>query len=188
LEIEGIPFAQWQDPVDFERLTAMHPTARIVLGESTKPVPSRLAQLIMIAPLGRGQRGLIVAPPRTRKTILLKDIAQAIIHEQPRDHSHRAARWRTSQEVTDFKRAIPCEIYSSTFDETHSATPRSQKWCWNAPSASSNSRKHVVILLDSITRLSRGYNNMQPGKGRVMSGGVDTKALVKPEEVFRCCT
>jgi len=183
LEIEGIPFAQWQDPIDFERLTAMHPTARIVLeNPKTRSISARAVDLI--APLGRGQRGLIVAPPRTGKTILLKDIAQAIIQSSPDTTLIVLLVDERPEEVTDFKRAIPCEIYSSTFDENAQRHTQVAEMVLERAKRLVELRKHVVILLDSITRLSRGYNNMQPGKGRVMSGGVDTKALVKPKKFF----
>ncbi len=183
LEIEGIPFAQWQDPIDFERLTAMHPTERIVLeNPKTRSISARAVDLI--SPLGRGQRGLIVAPPRTGKTILLKDIAQAILYTSPDTELIILLVDERPEEVTDFKRALKCEIYSSTFDENALRHTQVAEMVLERAKRLVELQKHVVILLDSITRLSRGYNNMQPGKGRVMSGGVDTKALIKPKKFF----
>ena len=183
LEIEGVPFPQWQDPVDFDRLTAMHPTERIVLeNPKTRSISARAVDLI--APLGRGQRGLIVAPPRTGKTILLKDIAQAIMTTSPETKLIILLVDERPEEVTDFRRAIPCEIYASTFDENAQRHTQVAEMVLDRAKRLVELRKHVVVLLDSITRLSRGYNNMQPGKGRIMSGGVDTKALVKPKKFF----
>lgn len=183
LEIEGIPFNQWQDPIDFERLTAMHPTERIVLeNPRSRSISARAVDLI--APLGRGQRGLIVAPPRTGKTILLKDIAQAILSSSPDTTLIVLLVDERPEEVTDFKRAIACEIYSSTFDENAQRHTQVAEMVLDRAKRLVELRRHVVVLLDSITRLSRGYNNLQPGKGRVMSGGVDTKALVKPKKFF----
>jgi transcription termination factor Rho len=183
LEIEGIPLSQWQDPTDFDRLTAMHPTERIVLeNPRSRSISARAVDLI--APLGRGQRGLIVAPPRTGKTILLKEIAQAIIASSPDTVLIVLLVDERPEEVTDFKRAIPCEIYSSTFDENAQRHTQVAEMVLDRAKRLVELRKHVVILLDSITRLSRGYNNLQPGKGRIMSGGVDTKALVKPKKFF----
>jgi transcription termination factor Rho len=183
LEIEGIPFSQWQDPVDFERLTAMHPKERIVL-ENPRSLSISARAVDLVAPLGRGQRGLIVAPPRTGKTILLKDIAMAIMASSPDTALILLLVDERPEEVTDFKRALPCEIYSSTFDENAQRHTQVAEMVLDRAKRLVELRKHVVILLDSITRLSRGYNNLQPGKGRIMSGGVDTKALIKPKKFF----
>jgi len=183
LEIEGIPYAQWQEPKDFERLTAMHPKERIVLeNPSTPSISTRAVDLI--APLGRGQRGLLVAPPRTGKTILLKEIAHAIRKTSPETALILLLVDERPEEVTDFIRSLDCEIYSSTFDENAQRHTQLAEMVLERAKRLVELRKHVVILLDSITRLSRGYNNMQPGKGRIMSGGVDSKALVKPKKFF----
>ncbi len=183
LEIEGIPLAQWQEPKDFERLTAMHPTARIVLEHTgNRSISPRAVDLI--APLGRGQRGLLVAPPRTGKTILLKEIAHAIRVNSPETALIILLVDERPEEVTDFKRALDCEIYSSTFDENAQRHTQVAEMVLERAKRLVELKKHVVILLDSITRLSRGYNNMQGNKGRIMSGGVDAKALVKPKRFF----
>ena len=183
LEIEGIPLAEWQEPKDFERLTAMHPVERIVLEHpQTRSVTPRAVDLV--APLGRGQRGLLVAPPRTGKTIMLKEIAHAIRINSPETVLILLLVDERPEEVTDFKRALDCEIYSSTFDEPALRHTQVADMVLERAKRLVELRKHVVILLDSITRLSRGYNNLQPGKGRIMSGGVDSKALVKPKKFF----
>jgi transcription termination factor Rho len=183
LNIEGIPAPQWREPKDFERLTAMHPNTRIVLeNEQTRSISPRAVDLI--APLGRGQRGLLVAPPRTGKTILLKEIAQAIQTTSPETKLILLLVDERPEEVTDFRRALKCEIYSSTFDENAQRHTQVAEMVLERAKRLVELQHHVVILLDSITRLSRGYNNMQPGKGRIMSGGVDSKALIKPKKFF----
>lgn len=183
IEIEGVPFSAWQEPKDFERLTAMHPKERIVLeSRGTRSVSPRAVDLI--APLGRGQRGLLVAPPRTGKTILLKEIAQSIQATSPDTKLILLLVDERPEEVTDFKRALQCEIYSSTFDENAQRHTQVAEMVLERAKRLVELRHHVVILLDSITRLSRGYNNLQPGKGRIMSGGVDSKALIKPKKFF----
>jgi transcription termination factor Rho len=183
LEVEGIPAADWREPKDFERLTAMHPVERIVLEHpGTRSITPRAVDLI--APLGRGQRGLVVAPPRTGKTILLKEIAHAIRTTSPETALILLLVDERPEEVTDFKRSLDCEIYSSTFDEPALRHTQVADMVLERAKRLVELGRHVVILLDSITRLARGYNNLQPGKGRIMSGGVDAKALVKPKKFF----
>ena len=183
LQVEGVPVADWREPKDFERLTAMHPVARIVLEHpGTRSITPRAVDLI--APLGRGQRGLVVAPPRTGKTILLKEIAHAIQATSPETALILLLVDERPEEVTDFKRALNCEIYSSTFDEPALRHTQVADMVLERAKRLVELGRHVVILLDSITRLARGYNNLQPGKGRIMSGGVDSKALVKPKKFF----
>ncbi|HYR57270.1 MAG TPA: transcription termination factor Rho [Chthoniobacteraceae bacterium] len=183
LTIEGIPVAEWKETVEFDKLTALHPTERIVL-ENTKWRSITPRAIDLIAPLGRGQRGLIVAPPRTGKTILLKDIALSILANSPETQLILLLVDERPEEVTDFRRSVNCEIYSSTFDESPSRHTQIAELVSDRAKRLVELHKHVVILLDSITRLSRGYNNMQGNRGRTMSGGVDSKALVKPKKFF----
>jgi transcription termination factor Rho len=183
LHIEDIPAESWTETIEFDRLTALHPTERIIL-ENTKHKSITPRAIDLIAPLGRGQRGLIVAPPRTGKTILLKDIAQSILANSPETHLILLLIDERPEEVTDFRRSVNCEIYSSTFDEGPLRHTQVAEIVSERAKRLVELRKHVVILLDSITRLSRGYNNLQGGKGRTMSGGVDAKALVKPKKFF----
>ncbi len=184
ISIEGIPADQWKETTEFEKLTALHPTERIVLEHpSTRSVSTRALDLI--APLGRGQRGLIVAPPRTGKTILLKDIARSILANSPETSLILLLVDERPEEVTDFKNSLEnCEIYSSTFDESPQRHTQVAEIVSDRAKRLVELNRHVVILLDSITRLSRGYNNLMGGKGRTMSGGVDAKALVKPKKFF----
>jgi transcription termination factor Rho len=181
--IEGIPVADWRETVEFDKLTALHPTERIVL-ENGKWRSISPRAIDLIAPLGRGQRGLIVAPPRTGKTILMKDIALAILANSPETHLILLLVDERPEEVTDFKRTVNCEIYSSTFDESPLRHTQVAEMVIERAKRLVELKRHVVILLDSITRLSRGYNNLQGNRGRTMSGGVDSKALVKPKKFF----
>jgi transcription termination factor Rho len=182
--IEDIPAAEWKETVEFEKLTALHPKERIVLeNPKTRSITSRAMDLI--APLGRGQRGLIVAPPRTGKTVMLKEVAQSIRLNSPETCLILLLVDERPEEVTDFKRSLTgCEIYSSTFDESPQRHTQLAEIVSDRAKRLVEIGRHVVILLDSITRLSRGYNNLQPSKGRIMSGGVDTKALIKPKKFF----
>ena len=183
LAIEGIPAEAWKPTKEFDLLTALHPTERIIL-ENQKSSSITGRALDMIAPLGRGQRGLIVAPPRTGKTLLLKDIAQSILVNSPETHVILLLVDERPEEVTDFRRTVNCEIYSSTFDESPQRHTAIAELVSERAKRLVEIQRHVVILMDSITRLSRAYNNLQGNRGRTMSGGVDAKALVKPKKFF----
>ncbi len=182
--IEGIPAAAWQVPVDFEKLTPIFPNRRILLETNSSEMISARA-VDLIAPLGMGQRGLIVAPPRVGKTVLLKELAQAIRKNQPDVHLILLLVDERPEEVTDFRRSIDCDIFSSTFDEPPSRHVQVAELVSERAKRLVELRQDVVILVDSITRMSRGYNNLQPTKGsRTMSGGMDAKALAKPKRFF----
>ncbi len=183
LALDGVQADQWVPPKHFDLLTAMFPKERIILEHGKWPgVSARVVDLI--APLGKGQRGLIVAPPRAGKTILLKNIARAIKAGSPNIHLILLLVDERPEEVTDFIREIDAEIYSSTFDENPQRHIQVSELVLERAKRLVEQQKDVVILLDSLTRLARGYNNMQPGKGRIMSGGVDAKALLKPKRFF----
>jgi transcription termination factor Rho len=183
LAIEEIPIDQWSEPKHFDQLTALFPDRRILLeNQRTKSISARAVDLV--APLGRGQRGLIVAAPRTGKTILLKEIALGIRANCPEIHLILLLIDERPEEVTDLKRALDCEIFSSTFDESPTRHVQVAEIVSERAKRLVELRKDVVILLDSITRLARGYNALQPGKGKIMSGGVESKALLKPKRFF----
>jgi transcription termination factor Rho len=183
LSVEGKPTAQWQSPVAFDNLTPLFPQGRILLENmQTKSISARAVDLL--TPLGRGQRGLIVAPPRVGKTILLKEIAKAIRVNHPEIALIILLVDERPEEVTDLQREVGCEIYNSTFDETAHRHVQVAELVLERAKRLVELRKDVVILLDSITRLARGYNSLQPGKGRTMSGGVEAKALLKPKKFF----
>lgn len=181
--IEGIPTADWKPVIPFDKLTPLFPQERIIL--ETLRDPSLSARAVdLIAPLGKGQRALIVAPPRTGKTILMKQLAQAIRVTAPDVRLILLLVDERPEEVTDLRRSIDADIYSSTFDESPQRHTELAEFVSERAKRLVELGQDVVILLDSITRLARGYNNLQPGKGRIMSGGVDAKALMKPKRFF----
>jgi transcription termination factor Rho len=181
--IEGQPAEQWAEPTNFDKLTPQFPQGRIMLeNPTTNSISARAVDLL--APLGRGQRGLIVAPPRVGKTILLKEIAKAIRINHPDIILILLLVDERPEEVTDLEREIDCQIYHSNFDESVHRHVQVAEMVLERAKRLVEMKQDVVILLDSITRLSRGYNNLQPGKGRIMSGGVEAKALVKPKKFF----
>src|SRR2546423_7467321 len=181
--IEGVPVEEWKQPTAFDNLTPLFPQGRIILeNPTTNSISARAVDLL--APLGRGQRGLIVAPPRVGKTILLKEIAKAIRVNHPDIILIMLLVDERPEEVTDLEREIDCQIYHSNFDETVHRHVQVAELVLERAKRLVEQKKDVVILLDSITRLSRGYNNLQPSKGRIMSGGVEAKALTKPKKFF----
>jgi transcription termination factor Rho len=184
LTVEGKPFAEWEPPRDFETLTPRFPDARIRLdGVGRTSVTARAVDLI--APIGRGQRGLLVAPPRAGKTILMKELAIAALANNPGLHVILLLVDERPEEVTDLQRGVKgAEIYASTFDEPSTRHIQVADIVSDRAKRLVEQGKHVLIFLDSITRLSRGYNNARPGGGRIMTGGLDTKALVKPKKFF----
>ncbi len=181
--IEGEPAEQWSEPTDFDKLTPQFPQGRIMLeNPETNSISARAVDLL--APLGRGQRGLIVSPPRVGKTILLKEIAKAIRVNHPDIVLILLLVDERPEEVTDLEREIDCQIYHSNFDESFQRHVQVAEIVLDRAKRLVEMKQDVVILLDSITRLSRGYNNLQSGKGRIMSGGVEAKALIKPKKFF----
>jgi transcription termination factor Rho len=181
--IEGMPPEQWTEPTPFDNLTPLFPDGRIMLENSkTNSISARAVDLL--TPLGRGQRGLIVAAPRVGKTILLKEIAKAIRVNHPEIFLIILLVDERPEEVTDLQREVDCEIYNSTFDENSRRHVEVAELVLERAKRLVEQKKDVVVLLDSITRLARGYNSLQPGKGRTMSGGVEAKALLKPKRFF----
>ena len=139
----------------------------------------------LLTPLGRGQRGLIVAPPRVGKTILLKQIAKAIRMNHPDLVLIILLVDERPEEVTDLQREVDCQIYSSTFDEPPTRHVQVAELVSERAKRLVEQKKDVVLLLDSMTRLARGYNSLIRGKGRTMSGGVDTEGIAQAEALFR---
>ena len=184
VEIEGVPVEQWAQPTPFDKLTPLFPSERIILETPKEPtVSSRVVDLI--APLGKGQRALIMASPRSGKTILLKNIAKSIKFNHPDIELIVLLLDERPEEVTDFEESVAnCEIYSSTFDESPKRHTQVAELVSERAKRLVEQKKDVVILLDSITRLARGYNALQGGKGRTMSGGMDAKAMMKPKKFF----
>jgi transcription termination factor Rho len=181
--IEDQADGEWTEPTDFDKLTPQFPQGRIILeNPKTNSISARAVDLL--TPLGRGQRGLIVAPPRVGKTILLKEIAKAIRVNHPEIILILLLVDERPEEVTDLEREIDCQIYHSNFDESVQRHVQVAEMVLERAKRLVEMKQDVVLLLDSITRLSRGYNNLQPGRGRIMSGGVEAKALIKPKKFF----
>ncbi len=181
--IEGQPAEEWTEPTHFDKLTPQFPQGRIILeNPKTNSISARAVDLL--TPLGRGQRGLIVAPPRVGKTILLKEIAKAVRVNHPDIVLILLLVDERPEEVTDLEREIDCQIYHSNFDESVQRHVQVAEIVLERARRLVEMKHDVVVLLDSITRLSRGYNNLEPGRGRIMSGGVEAKALTKPKKFF----
>ncbi|HLB32985.1 MAG TPA: transcription termination factor Rho [Chthoniobacterales bacterium] len=181
--IEGIPIAEWKSPKEFDQLTATFPTRRIFLEQPGHQ--NNTARVVdLVAPLGMGQRGLIVAPPRVGKTMMLKSLAFAIRANHPKIHLMLLLVDERPEEVTDLRRSLDCDIFSSTFDEPTTRHVQISEMVSERAKRLVELGHDVVILIDSITRLSRGYNNAIKGKGRTMSGGVDSKGLERPKRFF----
>ena len=166
----------------FESLTPVFPTEQIVLETRPNYLASRLID--MFAPIGRGQRGLIVSPPKAGKTTLLKDIANGIATNCPDIVIMVALIGERPEEVTDMRRSIEGEVYSSTFDEPVEDHCRVAEMVLERSKRLVESGSDVVILLDSITRLTRAYNLAVPSSGRTLSGGMDPVALYPPKRFF----
>ncbi|MDR0875924.1 MAG: transcription termination factor Rho [Clostridiales Family XIII bacterium] len=166
----------------FERLTPIFPNERINLEENTKNLSMRLINLI--SPIGKGQRGLIVAPPKAGKTVLLKNVANTIEKTHPECEMIVLLVDERPEEVTDMQRSIKGEVIYSTFDELPSNHVKVAEMVLARAQRLAEHGKDVVILLDSITRLARAYNLVVPASGRTLSGGLDPGALHKPKKFF----
>ena len=184
LEINGRPPAYIRDRVNFDYLTPLFPDEKfnLTLGKSGKKLSCRIVD--MFAPIGKGQRGLIVAQPKTGKTILLKDIANSIIENNPEVYVIVLLIDERPEEVTDMKRSVKAEVISSTFDEPAEKHVKVANIVLEKAKRMVECGHDVVILLDSITRLARAYNTVQPASGKVLTGGVDANALHKPKRFF----
>ena len=167
---------------NFENLTPIFPEVQIKLETGPKELSTRMIDLL--APIGRGQRGMIVAPPKAGKTTLLKDIAAGITANYTDIHVMVALIGERPEEVTDIKRSVRGEVYSSTFDEPVEDHCRVAELCLERAKRLVEEGRDVAILLDSITRLTRAYNLAVPSSGRTLSGGMDPVALYPPKRFF----
>ncbi len=172
-----------RDRVAFEHLTPLFPDEKFDL-TSGKTCNLSTRVVDMFAPIGKGQRGLIVAPPKTGKTILLKDIANAIAENHPETYIMILLIDERPEEVTDMRRTVRAEVIASTFDEPADRHVRIAGIVLEKAKRMVECGHDVVILLDSITRLARAYNTCAPGSGKILSGGVDANALQKPKRFF----
>lgn len=182
LEIEGVPAAEYDAPTHFDALTSLFPEERYVLeGGEDDGLATRVVDLV--APLGKGQRGLIVAPPRGGKTILLKQIARSIQQNAPETELVVLLLDERPEEVTDFEEMIGRNVFASTFDEASKRHAEVANLVLERSRRLVEQGKDVVILLDSLTRLARGYNNASRG-GPIGSGGVSPKAITETRKFF----
>ena len=166
----------------FRDLTPLHPRERIRLEHPASGLTGRVADLI--APVGKGQRGLIVAPPKTGKTVLLQQIAAAVAGNHPECRLMVVLLDERPEEVTDMRRSVRGEVYASTFDRTPKEHIALAELVIERAKRLVEAGEDVVILLDSLTRLCRAHNNAAPGNGRTLSGGVDATALIGPKKFF----
>ena len=166
----------------FENLTPLYPQERIVMETTKDKLSMRILDLA--APIGKGQRGLIVAPPRTGKTILLQNVANAIAHNNPEIMLIVLLIDERPEEVTDMQRIVKGEVISSTFDEPPERHVQVAEMAIEKARRLVEHGNDVVILLDSITRLARAYNTIQPHSGKILTGGIDANALHKPKRFF----
>ncbi|GMR16374.1 MAG: transcription termination factor Rho [Gammaproteobacteria bacterium] len=169
----------------FENLTPLHPNERLTLEVGNGSSEDMTARIIdLTAPIGKGQRGLIVSPPKAGKTMMLHDIAHAIAHNHPECHLIVLLIDERPEEVTEMSRSVRGEVVSSTFDEPASRHVQVAEMVIEKAKRLVEHKKDVVILLDSITRLARAYNTVIPSSGKVLTGGVDANALHRPKRFF----
>jgi transcription termination factor Rho len=184
IKVEAVNFEapdQAREKLFFENLTPLYPQERLVL-ETPESISSRVMDLW--TPIGKGQRGLIVAPPRTGKTMLLQSIAQSVAKNHPEVYLMVLLIDERPEEVTDMQRSVQGEVISSTFDEPAQRHVQVAEMVIEKAKRLVEHRKDVLILLDSITRLARAYNTVIPPSGKVLSGGLDSNALQKPKRFF----
>jgi len=184
IKVEAVNFEapdQSRDKLFFENLTPLYPQERITL-ETPESISSRIMDLW--TPIGKGQRGLIVAPPRTGKTMLLQSIAQSVAKNHPEVYLMVLLIDERPEEVTDMQRSVDGEVISSTFDEPAQRHVQVAEMVIEKAKRLVEHKKDVLILLDSITRLARAYNTVIPASGKILSGGLDSNALQKPKRFF----
>ena len=183
-KINGLSPKDIRDRVPFDYLTAQFPTEKFSLSGSPTGRDYGMRLFDLFAPLGKGQRGLIVSQPKSGKTFLLKDVANAIARNHPEVYLIVLLVDERPEEVTDMKRSVKAEVISSTFDEPADNHVRVANVVLEKSKRLVESGHDVCILLDSITRLARAYNTVQPSSGKVLSGGVEANALQKPKKFF----
>jgi transcription termination factor Rho len=172
--------------INFDDLTPLYPNSKLTLEFMDNPNEKDLTTRIIeiICPLGRGQRALIVAPPRTGKTVMLQNIARAVTANSPEAYLIVLLIDERPEEVTDMRRSVNGEVVSSTFDEVPTRHVQVAEMVIEKAKRLVEHKKDVVILLDSITRLARAYNTVCPSSGKVLTGGVDANALQRPKRIF----
>ncbi len=188
LKVEAINFQspdEAKNKILFENLTPLHPDERIRLEQENGSAEDLTARVIdLIAPVGKGQRGLIVSSPKSGKTVILQQIAHSITANHPECILMVLLIDERPEEVTEMQRSVKGEVVSSTFDEPAARHVQVAEMVIEKAKRLVEHKKDVVILLDSITRLARAYNTVQPASGKVLTGGVDANALQKPKRFF----
>jgi len=185
IKVEAVNFEppeRAREKVFFENLTPLYPQSKISLETEGDNLSARVLDLLV--PIGKGQRGLIVAPPRTGKTMLLQNIANSITANHPEVYLIVLLIDERPEEVTDMQRSVQGEVVSSTFDEPAQRHVQVAEMVIEKAKRLVEHKKDVVILLDSITRLARAYNTIVPPSGKILSGGVDSNALQRPKRFF----
>ena len=183
MEINGLTPEQVRDRVPFDSLTPLFPEEKFKLtGHPQETISTRIID--MFTPIGKGQRGLIVAQPKTGKTTLLKEIANAIAYNHPEVYLIVLLIDERPEEVTDMQRSVNAEVIASTFDEPADRHVKIANIVLEKAKRMTECGHDVVIVLDSITRLARAYNTVAPASGKVLSGGVEANALQKPKRFF----
>ncbi|MBU0604767.1 MAG: transcription termination factor Rho [Candidatus Omnitrophica bacterium] len=185
LKVEAVNLGNPEETKDktlFDNLTPLYPNERFILENHPKEISMRIMDLL--APVGKGQRGLIVAPPYSGKTVLLQKFANSITTNYPEVVLIVLLIDERPEEVTDMQRSVKGEVISSTFDEPSERHIQVAEIVLEKAKRLVESKKDVVILLDSITRLARAYNSVVPHSGKILSGGVDSNALQKPKRFF----
>ena len=180
--VNDMPFAQYTRSVRFENLTTIDPIEKFNLETTPDLIESRIIDLV--TPLGKGTRGLIVAPPRTGKTTILKQIANAVTANHPEVYVMVLLIDERPEEVTDFQRSVKAEVVASSNDQDLETHVRLSRFMIERCRRMVECGKDVFVLLDSITRVARAYNSVHGGSGRTMSGGVDARALEIPRKMF----
>ena len=181
-KINGLGPEVVRDRVSFEHLTPLFPDEKFNIADKESSISTRIMDLF--SPIGKGQRGMIVSQPKTGKTMLLKDVANAIAANHPEVYQIILLIDERPEEVTDMQRNVKGEVVASTFDEPADRNVRVANIVLSKAKRLVECGHDVVILLDSITRLARAYNTVQPASGKILSGGVDANALHKPKRVF----
>jgi len=189
--ITKVSLINFEDPekarhkINFDNLTPLYPDERLTLEVEDPTIKDRTARIIdLVAPIGKGQRSLIVAPPRTGKTVILQNIANSIEKNHPECYLIVLLIDERPEEVTDMQRSVKGEVVSSTFDEPASRHVAVAEMVIEKAKRLVEHKRDVVILLDSITRLGRAFNTVVPSSGKVLTGGVDANALQRPKRFF----
>ena len=189
--ITSVTKINFEDPekarhkVSFDNLTPLYPDERLTMEHKDPTIKDRSARIIdLVAPIGKGQRSLIVAPPRTGKTVLLQNIAKSIEENHPECYLIVLLIDERPEEVTDMQRSVKGEVVSSTFDEPATRHVGVSEMVIEKAKRLVEHKRDVVILLDSITRLGRAFNTVVPSSGKVLTGGVDANALQRPKRFF----